>query len=226
VETRIFLNVDVKQWIDKKFKQPLTEGGGTCWHSWLRHCATSRKVAGLIFDGVIGIFYWHNTSGRTMALGLTQPLTEMSIRNIPWEVKAAGAYSWQPYHLHVPIVLKSGSLSLLEPSGSSQSCNEIDLPFFDWRYLCYFVCSRCSLNNSRLLYSWVGSNLRTEQWDQFSRPGKDTLHASCRIDYIENRKDKTPQLDTRYILSFLSVTLTTILAISRRQEHIFSFTIY
>jgi hypothetical protein len=34
--------------------------------------------------GVIGIFHWHNPSGRTMALGLTQPLTEMSTRNISW----------------------------------------------------------------------------------------------------------------------------------------------
>jgi hypothetical protein len=41
-----------------------------------------RKVAGSIPDGVIGIFHWHNSSGRTMALGLTQPLTEMSARNI------------------------------------------------------------------------------------------------------------------------------------------------
>jgi hypothetical protein len=29
--------------------------------------------------------------GRTMALRLTQPVTEMSTRNIPWGVKAAGA---------------------------------------------------------------------------------------------------------------------------------------
>jgi len=29
-------------------------------------------------------FHWHNPSGRTMALGLTQPLTEMSTRNISW----------------------------------------------------------------------------------------------------------------------------------------------
>ena len=29
---------------------------GTRWRSWLRHCATSRKVAGSIPDGVIGIF--------------------------------------------------------------------------------------------------------------------------------------------------------------------------
>ena len=56
---------------------------GTRWRSWLRHCATSRKVAGSIADGV-GIFHWHNPSGCTMALGLTQPLTEMSTSNISW----------------------------------------------------------------------------------------------------------------------------------------------
>jgi len=32
-----------------------------------------------------------NPPARTIALGLTQPLTEMSIRNISWGVKAAGA---------------------------------------------------------------------------------------------------------------------------------------
>jgi len=35
---------------------------------------------------------WHNPYVRTMALGLTQLLTEISTRNIPWgEIKAAGA---------------------------------------------------------------------------------------------------------------------------------------
>jgi len=34
-----------------------------------------------------GIFHWHNSSGRTMALGSTQPLTEMSTRNISWGLK-------------------------------------------------------------------------------------------------------------------------------------------
>jgi hypothetical protein len=42
------------------------------------------KVAGLIPDDVIGIFHWYNPFGRTMALGSTQPLTEMSTRNISW----------------------------------------------------------------------------------------------------------------------------------------------
>jgi len=38
------------------------------------HCATSQKFAGSISYSVIGIFHWHKTSGRTMAMGSTQPL--------------------------------------------------------------------------------------------------------------------------------------------------------
>jgi len=57
---------------------------GTRWRSWLRHCATKRKVAGSIPDDVIGIFNLHNPSGRTMGVGLIQPLAEMSTRNISW----------------------------------------------------------------------------------------------------------------------------------------------
>jgi len=45
-------------------------------------------------------------------------------------VKAAGASAWQPYHLYVPSVLKSGSLNLLEPSGPVLACNGIALPFY------------------------------------------------------------------------------------------------
>jgi hypothetical protein len=51
---------------------------------WLKHCPTNRKVAGSIPGGVNGIFHWHNPFGRTMALGSTQPLIEMSTRNISW----------------------------------------------------------------------------------------------------------------------------------------------
>jgi hypothetical protein len=65
-----------------------------------------------------------------MALGLTQPLTEMSTRNVSWGVKADGAYGRQPYQLHVPIVKKSWNLTLLEPSGFLQDCAWIALPLF------------------------------------------------------------------------------------------------
>jgi hypothetical protein len=49
----------------------------------LRRNATSRKFAGSISDGITGIFHLHNPSDSTMALRLTQPLTEMSTRNNP-----------------------------------------------------------------------------------------------------------------------------------------------
>jgi hypothetical protein len=39
--------------------------------------------AGLIPDEVIGFFSWFNPSSHTMALGSTQPLSEMSTRNLP-----------------------------------------------------------------------------------------------------------------------------------------------
>jgi hypothetical protein len=40
-------------------------------------------VAGFIPHEVIRFFNWPNPSSRTMALGSTQPLTEISTRNLP-----------------------------------------------------------------------------------------------------------------------------------------------
>ena len=55
----------------------------------LKHCVTGRKVTGSIPDGVIGIFHWFNHSGRNIPLGSTQPLREMSTRNIYCGVMAS-----------------------------------------------------------------------------------------------------------------------------------------
>jgi hypothetical protein len=61
------------------YQSVLRHMGGTRWRSrW------GTALQGSIPDGIIGIFHWHNPSGRTVALGLTQPLTEMSTRNISW----------------------------------------------------------------------------------------------------------------------------------------------
>ena len=57
---------------------------GTAAAQWLRCCATNRKVAVSNPDGVIGNFHFHNSSDRTMALESTQPLKEMSTKNISW----------------------------------------------------------------------------------------------------------------------------------------------
>jgi hypothetical protein len=64
---------------------------GRPWRSWLRHCAANRKVAGSVPNGVTGIFHSRNPFSRSVALGSTQPLREMSTRNISWGVNAAGA---------------------------------------------------------------------------------------------------------------------------------------
>jgi hypothetical protein len=56
---------------------------GTRWFGgWGTELQTGRSRDR--FPMVSGIFHWQNPTGRTMALGSTQPLTEMSTRNISW----------------------------------------------------------------------------------------------------------------------------------------------
>jgi len=50
----------------------------------LRPCATTWKVADSIPDVATWIFHWLNPSGRTITLGSTQHLTEMSTGDISW----------------------------------------------------------------------------------------------------------------------------------------------
>ena len=57
--------------------------GGTRWRSWLKHCATNRKVEDSIPDGVTGIFRRHYAPSSTTALVSTQNLIEMSIEIFP-----------------------------------------------------------------------------------------------------------------------------------------------
>ena len=88
--------------------------GPTWWCSWLRHSTTIWNVVGSIPNAVTGIFHWHNP-GCTMALGLTQCLTEMStIRNISWGCRANNltTFTWH--------CLDSWSLNLLELLGPVQ----------------------------------------------------------------------------------------------------------
>jgi len=109
-----------------------TWSGGTRWRSWLRHCATSRKVAGSIPEDVNRSFFPHYVTGVDSA----------SNRNEYQEyflgVKTAGAEGWKLYNLHLPTVWKFGNLILLEPSGSVQACTEISLLFtysWYWKFL-------------------------------------------------------------------------------------------
>jgi len=64
---------------------------GTAVAQWLRCCATNRKVAGSIPDGVIGIHHWHNPSDRTVALGVDSAFNRNEYQEYFLEVKAAGS---------------------------------------------------------------------------------------------------------------------------------------
>ena len=72
IQTAIFETVFIRNWRRRRRR-------------WLRHCATSREFAGSVPDGFIGIFHWLNPSGRNMALGPIQPLTETST----WDISSA-----------------------------------------------------------------------------------------------------------------------------------------
>ena len=91
---------------------------------WLRCCATNRKVAGSIPDGVIGIFHSHNPSDG------------------PGVDSASNINEYQEYFLRskvgrcvrltilpppCAVVMKSGKLNFLETFGPLQACNRTDL---------------------------------------------------------------------------------------------------
>jgi hypothetical protein len=71
-------HVDVNAFKDTINLNTLHPKQGTRWRNCLWHSGTIRKVAGSNPDGIIGNFHGHIPSGRTVALGSNQSLTEMS----------------------------------------------------------------------------------------------------------------------------------------------------
>jgi len=83
------LKIYLPQYVNKTLFEGSVISWGIWWLIWLRHCATSQRIAGLIPSGVREIFHWHNPSSCCLALESAQPLTEMSTRNISWGVKGS-----------------------------------------------------------------------------------------------------------------------------------------
>ena len=66
-----------------------------------------------------------------MALGSTQPLTEMSTRSISWG-KSGRCVRLTTLPPSCAVAMKSGNLNFLQPSGPLQACNGTALPFFTY----------------------------------------------------------------------------------------------
>jgi hypothetical protein len=100
------------------------------------------KPAGRGFDSrwCQWIFHWHNSIGRTMALGSTQPLTEMSTRNISWGVNTAGAYGWQPTTFMCRLSRNLGASTSWNPLGLSRHLMELLYLLYIYLYRHIFLC--------------------------------------------------------------------------------------
>jgi hypothetical protein len=96
------------------------------------------------------IFQWHISFRQYHDPGVDSAPSENEYQEHFLVVKAASAWGWY-HHLNVPNVMKSGSLNLLEPSGSHRACYDTPLPL--------------TLQN-------VSQNSRCPCWDSKKRPSK------------------------------------------------------
>ena len=157
-------------------------------------CATYRKVAGSIPDGVIGIFHWHTPSDRTMALRSTQPLTEMSTRRISGG-KCGRCVRLTTLPSSCAVVMKSGNLNFLGPSRPAtgllylyptyqEMCGKFALwPCTSWKRSC-FVDVRTRLCLIRFTLQWIypeRKNCRAVLGIRVNRnnPGSDLCRSAC-----------------------------------------------
>jgi hypothetical protein len=66
--------------------------------SWCNMLQAGRSWVRFTIRSLIFFFNWRNPSSSTMALGSTQPLAEMSTRNLPGGERPAVTSGWQLHH--------------------------------------------------------------------------------------------------------------------------------
>jgi len=95
---------------------------------------------GSIPDGNIGIFHWHNPSGRNMALGLTQPLTEKITRNF---LESKGG-RYVGLTILPPSCADCLGISKFHPPGNFRACPGLSWDCFTFRN---HMCAPVPLNH-------------------------------------------------------------------------------
>ena len=129
------------------------------WDSRLRHCATSRVVAVSILLGVFGIF--HRQTFRPHC----GPRVDSASNRKEYQEYFLGSNDGWCQGLYVLIVLKSGSLNLLEPSGPVQAYIGIALLLSQKRALIFPTAltfgldTACTLRYVEFLLCWTNKYL-------------------------------------------------------------------
>jgi hypothetical protein len=119
--------------------------------------------------------------------------------------KGGRCVGWQPYHLHVTIVLKSGSLNVLEPLGPVQVCNGIAF----YRQFRFF---RKTKRNSNPWFCHVCLQILWNcfWWNRVRALCTAILLFSSEVNYTE-RFNVQPHTSLRYSNSFLLQALILII---------------
>ena len=121
--------------------------------------------AGSIPDAVIGTFHWCSPFGRTMALGSTQPLSEMSATNISWRGKGGPCAGLT---FLTPLYADRLEIWETQPRGTLRACNS---PVQGWLYLyrIHLLEKESSINKlptASTLRGWINMYFRN-RWEYY-----------------------------------------------------------
>ena len=98
------------------------KAGVTAVAQWLRRCAKKRKFAGSFPAGVIRIFRWHKILPIALWSWGRRSLQQKWVRGVCPKGKGGRCVRLTTLPPSCAVVMKSGNLNFLEPSGLFQAC--------------------------------------------------------------------------------------------------------